>query len=287
MTGSQSPPRDARLSLRHARLKCTRRRDCYGFALRERNALPLAFADGVGPWRAFAVSGLPRVGFGLAGGVPPGGGGVLVGCSVGGVCLGWWFLSWLALLFCGVVVGAWSPSCFVRWFFVPVGFGVFGSFVACAWLRFGVLVVGFRGSVSFVARWCSLVGCAVGVASRWFCRSARLGVFGLGVAVPFGFACGLACGLVPVVVGGVLVGSCGAFPRLVGFWLSCPSASVGGFLVGEALGRPRPIFRGNHDRFPEWKNERYQKKRGKGQIREEKLPRDEATGKMPRKVSRE
>lgn len=190
------PPRDARLSLRRASLKCTRRRDCYGCALRDQHALPLAFADGVGAWRAFAVAGLPRVGFGLAGGAPGFGPGlwftvclgvfVVAGFSFGWRCV---FAAWLWLpgrprVSCAGSACPLASVCSGRASLVPGCGSAFASSAA---------VVRFRSSPAG-ARWL--------VALSWLRRAGFVGSLGLvcpAWALPFPsvLSAGWRAGLLP------------------------------------------------------------------------------------------
>ena len=158
-------------------------------------------------------------------------------CFFGGVCFGC-FLVGLALLLCGVALGAWCCPCVLRGVGLPVVVCVFGSVVAGAWLRVGVVVVGVRSAFSFFAVRCPLVGCVVVVASVAVCwRSSwllRCGV--VRVAVPVGAVCGVACGAFPVGVVGVVVGVGGAACfwssrlRLLARWLW-----LAGFFLRERL----------------------------------------------------
>lgn len=177
----------------------------------------------------------PASASGLRAGLPGSGAG-LVGCLFGGVCFG------CCLCLC----------CRLRWLpCLPVVLLLFGLAVAgrpcCA-------ASGFFVGAFFLGRGC-VAGVRVVVPSRGFAVFAVVVCF----AVFVGFACGLCGWCVAVargsafaVVGGlrscwlvavgrvslVLVALAGVsfsgFAALICFWLCCPSASVGGFLFGQA-----------------------------------------------------
>lgn len=132
----------------------------------------------------------------------------------GGVsCVCWWFFFGLALLLCGVALGAWWCCRVLRGGGLPVAFGLFGAGVAGAGLWFCVVVFGFGFAFSFFACGCALVGCFGVVAAGAVCRRA-LGLLRRAVvcvAVSVGAFCGVAGWSVPVGLGG---SACGSFVAL-------------------------------------------------------------------------